>query len=104
MKPQLSNEEMRDAYWYPCSPFLRWILLFLGLFSIGYATQEWIRGNDFRFFPWIIGLWMIGNTWRPPVLKRKSWVERNIVRLLVGLILLMALGLLLFAAYTWLIL
>lgn len=101
MKPHLSIEKMQDTYWYPCSPFLRWFLLFFGLLSIGYATQELIRGSDFRFFPWIIGLWMIWNTWSPPVLKRKSWMEQNIVHLLVGLILLVALGLLSFATYTW---
>lgn len=101
MKPQLSADEMRDTYWYPCSPFLRWVILALGLCSIGFGVQDLILGKGFKAFSWIIGLWFIWNTWRPPVLKRKSWVEKNMVRLLVGLILAVVLYLLLFAAHTW---
>ncbi len=102
MKTQpLAIDEGPDTYWYPCSPRMRWLLLFFGLFSIGYEAREWMLGHDAKVYLAIIGLWMVWNTWRPPVLKRKSWVERHIVRLLVGLILAMALYLLLFAIYTW---
>lgn len=94
-------DEGPDTYWHPCSPRIRWLLLFFGLFSIGYEAREWMLGHDAKVLMVIIGLWMVWNGRKPPVLKRKSWTERHIVRLLVGLILAVALYLAVFAAYTW---
>ncbi len=99
--PLLSADERRDTYWYPFHPRLRWVIFTIGLLSIGFGVLELMRGNGFKVSSWGIGIWMFFSSFHKPVLKHKSWLEIHLVSLLIGLILVVAAFLLLFAGYTW---
>jgi hypothetical protein len=81
-----SAEDLKDNYWYPYNPNMRWLIVLFGVAGIGYSIWDYIQGLEFNFGRFAQGVFFLSASFIKPQLRPKNWVTKTAHFLVVALI------------------